>query len=150
MKTCMKTCMKTRIKPCSNHAGVWMAEAGLQMQRSVDYELPFHKKSAAQLDQQLQALKRRHEDLKKGAQAATSHFQSTCAALGITGRNIAGEVSALGATLPGRVAPVIDMCQDARVESALEAYSQFAAHVHSAADAGAHVPTLEQVRMRPA
>jgi hypothetical protein len=122
-----------------------MGEAALQMQRTVEYELPFHKKSAAQLDTQLQALKRRHEDLTKGAATASTSFQQTCANLGIAGQNIVREVSALGGTLPARVEPVIGLCQDARVTEALDAYAQFAAHVHTAADAGTHMPTLDQV-----
>lgn len=141
-KHCLTPCCLT---PCAHLAGVWLSEAALQMQRSVDYELPFHKKTATQLDTQLQALKRRHEDITKGAQSAAAHFERTCSGLGIAGHSIAREVSALGATLPKRVEPILGMCRDGRVGGAMDAYSQFAAAAHSAGDAGTHTPTLEQV-----
>ncbi|GAB4823290.1 hypothetical protein N2152v2_010336 [Parachlorella kessleri] len=110
-----------------------VGEAALTLGRNTDYEIPFLKKQAARLQQQMGDLERRQAEALKSASAAAADYEQECRELGIEGKDIRGGLLALTAELPSLMGAALAALRSADVDQAVEHYAAFAAHASSAA-----------------
>ena len=58
------------------HADVRLGEAAITLARNVDYEVPFYRKQAAKLQQQLSDLERKHAEHLRSAVLAAKQYRT--------------------------------------------------------------------------
>ncbi|KAG2493959.1 hypothetical protein HYH03_007889 [Edaphochlamys debaryana] len=137
---------------------VYLGECGQALVQNVDFEIPYLRKQAAKLNQQIQDCERKHAECLRNAATCAAKYKEECKKLGIEGVAVRSELRALGRELPGLMRGVVAGLHDPRLQAAADYYAAFTRFAHAprvakgAAAAGAAAaagPPLEPASMLP-
>ncbi|XP_041371768.1 CDK5 regulatory subunit-associated protein 3-like [Gigantopelta aegis] len=124
--------------------GVYLAEMAQMVIRNVNYEVPALKKQIARCQQTQKDCTRKESDYVNNAADLRRKYEASCKQLGIEGKKIKSELSALVRDLPSEYNRIAKITPD--LNSTIEYYENFTKFVLNRDDLGAvSVPMLQHV-----
>ncbi|GIM06415.1 hypothetical protein Vretimale_10743 [Volvox reticuliferus] len=110
---------------------VFLGECAGTLVQNVDFEIPYLRKQAAKLNQQIVDCDRKHAECLRNAALCAAKYKEECKKLGIQGVSVRQELRRLADELPGMLRSMVESLHAPRLQSASEYYAAFTRFAHA-------------------